>query len=300
MTRLLVTGGAGFVAPYLLERIQVRGWSARVTDVRTPDWPTWLDRRGIEFAAADITDREAVAALVQGVDTVVHLAGIVGPTSALADAFRATRVNVLGSQAVFDAAAARGIPVVNMSTATLYGRRPDLRSLDESDAPDPVSHYDATKYMAEIMAASYRKSFKLKASSFRTSFVYGQGHSTGEYFVDRLLRGEAVHVPTGGDNPCDFTYVVDLAEGVARAVERMPLPEPVYNISGGRLRKRTEYVAAVKQALPEADASIGPGIDPVMHLRGPCSIARAERDFGYAPSFDLAEGIADWIRRERA
>lgn len=298
--RLLVTGGAGFVAPYLIEKCLARGWSVVTTDVREPRWPAWLDRGKVTFTVADITDGAAVKELASGVDAVVHFAAIVGPAPAVADAFRATRVNVIGSQNVFDAAASRGIPVLNMSTATLYGRRPDLATLDEHDVPDPVSHYDATKLMSEIMAGSYRKSFGLIASSIRTSFVYGQGHSTGEYFVDRILRGESVHVPIGAENPCDFTYVADLAEGALRAVERMPLPEPIYNISGGRILTKGEYVAAVKRALPDADASIGPGIDPKMHLRGPCAIERARRDFGYEPAFDLDAGIADWIRRERA
>ena len=298
MTRLLITGGAGFVAPYLVEKSLARHWSVKVTDIRPPRWPRWLDLGRVDFQVADILDLPTVETLVADVDVVVHFAGIVGPASAIADAFRATRVNVLGAQTIFHAAAARGTPVVNMSTATLYGRRTDLKTLDEGDVPDPVSHYDATKYMAEVMAESYRKSFGLKAASMRTSFVYGQGHSTGEYFVDRLLRGEHVHVAKGGDNPCDFTYVVDLAEGLARAVEHLPLPEPVYNISGGRLRTRGEYAAAVKRALPEGDATIGAGIDPTLHLRGACSIERARRDFAYAPTFDLDAGIADWIERE--
>lgn len=298
--RLLVTGGAGFVAPYLIEKALARGWLVKATDVRAPRWPRWLDGGRLAFTVADIADSAVVAELASDVDVIVHFAAIVGPAPAVADAFRATRVNVIGSQTVFDVAAKRGIPVLNMSTATLYGRRPDLSLLDETDVPDPVSHYDATKLMSEIMAASYRKSFGLKASSFRTSFVYGQGHSTGEYYVDRVLRGEAVHLKVGADNPCDFTYVADLAEGVARAVEHMPLPEPVYNLSGGRIRTKGAYVDAVKRALPSADVSIGPGIDPVLHLRGPCSIERARRDFGFVPAFDLDAGIADWIRRERA
>jgi nucleoside-diphosphate-sugar epimerase len=298
MPRLLVTGAAGFVAPYLIEKMLDRGWSITATDFREPRWPAWLDDSAVSLRLADLQDRRSLAPLLDSVDAVVHFAAIVGPAPALADAFRATNVNVLGAQAIFHLAAERDVPVLYMSTATLYGRRPDLEMLDENDPVDPVSHYDATKYMAEVMAASYRKSFGLKASSIRTSFVYGQGHSTGEYFVDRVLRGASVHLGKGGDNPCDFTYVGDLAEGVARAIERMPLPEPVYNISGGKLLTRSDYVAAVKRALPDADISIAAGIDPVLHLRGACRIDRARRDFGYEPGFDLETGIADWICRE--
>ena len=299
MTHLFLTGAAGFVAPYVIERACARGWSIVTTDTRQPKWPAWLSTRGVSFEQADVQDRDAMARLAEGADVIVHSAAVVGPVSANSDRFRATKVNVLGSQTIFDVAIAQRLAVINISTATLYGTRPDLATLGETDPVDPVSHYDATKFMAEIMAGSYRKSFGLNIASLRTSFVYGQGHSTGEYFVDRLLRGEAVRLPNGTDSPCDFTYVVDLAEGIVRAAANAPLPEPVYNLSGGRLHTRGEFLAAVKRALPGCDAQLGAGRNPALHLRGPCSLARAKRDFGFEPTYDLDAGIADWIRRER-
>ena len=131
------------------------------------------------------------------------------------------------------------------------------------------------------------------------SFVYGLGHSTGDYYVHRLLDGERRIEDTGAAHPCDFTYVHDLALGLVQAAEAEGLPEPVYNLSGGRLLTRGDLARAVLAYFPDAVIRQTPGTDPKRHLRGVCLIERAARDFGYAPRFSLEAGIADMVRRGR-
>ena len=173
--------------------------------------------------------------------------------------------------------------------------RPDLKPLHESDPPSPVSHYDATKYAAEVLCRSYRLDFDVDVICIRTGFVYGPGHSTGEYFVESAVKGVPVRVGTGGDGPCDFTYVKDLANGLVSAAEQARLPEPVYNVTSGINRTRSAFAKAVRDAIPDADIEIGQGIHPAMHLRGPCLVDLAKRDFGYVPAYTIEDGIRDWI-----
>ena len=295
---LLLTGGAGFIGLHTAEAAVRRGHRVRLADRRDLHRPPWLPDAGIETVRLDVTDGAAVLKAAEGVDAVIHAAAVVGPAPARADPQAAARINVLGTQSVLEAARAHQLKVVALSTATLYGHRPDLAPLDESAPVDPVGIYDATKYMAEVLCDAYRKTFAVAVASIRTGFVFGMGHSTGEYVVDRVLRGERVHLATGRDNECDFTYVVDLAEALVRAVERMPLADGVYNVTGGRLGTRGELFETVRALLPEAEAAIGPGRDPSLHRRGPCRIERAGAAFGYRPRFTLSSGIEDWIRRE--
>jgi UDP-glucuronate 4-epimerase len=284
--RILITGGGGFVGWQVRRVGQERGHAVVASDVHRSE------QVDVEL---DVLDGKAVADRVAEADVVVHCASVVGPVPARENPIKAVDVNVMGTAHVVEAARRHGKRVVYLSTATLYGTRPDLKPLHESDVPAPVSHYDATKYAAEVVSQSYRKDFDVNVVCVRTGFVYGPGHSTGEYFVESVMRGEPVTQETGADQPCDFTYVKDLARGLVLAAEQQALPEPIYNVTGGVLRTRGEFADAVRGVLPKANISIGPGVNPTMHLRGACVLDLARRDFGYAPEFDLEAGIADWV-----
>lgn len=288
--KVLVTGGCGFVGSHLVRQAKQRGHDVTAAD---------LSGRGqVPDIALDVRDTQQVAACVAGYDVVIHSAAVVGPGPAKRDPILAVDVNISGTANVLEAARVHDARVVYLSTATLYGHRPDLRPLSEAETPSPISHYDATKYAAEVVCRAYRKDFEVDVVCVRTGFVYGPGHSTGAYFVESAMRGEPVQVDVGADGPCDFTYVKDLSSGLVSAAETERLPEPVYNVTGGVSRTRAEFAQAVRDALPEADITIGPGIDPAMHLRGPCVLALAKRDFGYKPRHSIEMGVRDWVQEE--
>ena len=283
--RVLITGGCGFVGSQVAREAAGRGH-----DVTTAD----LDHVSPDVDL-DIRDAAQVDEAVHGPDVVVHCAAIVGPGPARENPGLAVDINIRGTANVLEAARRHGARVVYLSTATLYGMRPDLKPLHESDLPSPVSHYDATKYAAEVLCRSYRLDFDVDVICIRTGFVYGPGHSTGEYFVESAVKGVPVRVGTGGDGPCDFTYVKDLANGLVSAAEQARLPEPVYNVTSGIHRTRSAFAKAVRDTIPDADIEIGHGIHPAMHLRGPCLVDLAKRDFGYVPAYTIEDGIRDWI-----
>mgnify|MGYP006091920895 CR=1 FL=1 len=284
--RILITGGGGFVGRQVRRVGLERGHAVVASDLRKSE------DTDVEL---DVLDENTVADRVAEVDVVVHCASVVGPVPARENPIKAVDVNVMGTAHVVEAARRHGKRVVYLSTATLYGTRPDLKPLRESEVPSPVSHYDATKYAAEVVCRSYRKDFDVNVVCVRTGFVYGPGHSTGEYFVESVMRGESVTQETGADQPCDFTYVKDLARGLVLTAEQQALPEPIYNVTGGVLQTRGEFADAVRGVLPKANISIGAGVNPTMHLRGPCVLDLARRDFGYVPEFEIETGVADWV-----
>jgi len=292
---LLVTGASGMIGQHVAEAARARGCRVRLADHAWPEGGAWAE--GDERVTFDITDRAACAVQVRGVDAVVHCAAVVGPARSRVDPLRTLAVNVDGTAYLLEAAATANARMLSMSTATLYGHRAALELLHEDSPTDPLSVYDGSKLMAEVYCASHRKTFGSQVASFRTGFVYGRGTQIGEYFLPRVLRGEAVREPVGHEHPCDFTYVVDLAEALVAAALAPALPHTVYNITGGVVRTRGEMAAVVRGLVPGAVIEQGAGIDPARHLRGACDIRRAREDFGWRPRFTLESGMADWLAR---
>lgn len=298
MARLLVTGGSGMVAQHVAEAAANAGHEVLLADIGWPSQRLWAKETArLTF---DVRDAEACLKHTVGCTAVVHCAAVVGPVRARTDPQLTLAVNVNGTANLLEAAHANGARLINVSTATLYGNRPDLAPLSENDPTDPLTIYDGSKLMSENWCAAHRRTFGSDSTSIRTGFVYGRGNQIGEYFLPRVLGGEAIHEPAGGDHPCDFTYVVDLAEALLAAALAPALPSPIYNVTGGVLRTRGDFAAVVRALLPEARITQQSGIDPSRHLRGPSVLDRARADFGWSPRFSIETGLADWLRRVRS
>jgi nucleoside-diphosphate-sugar epimerase len=295
---LLVTGAGGMVGQHVAEAAAARGCRIRMADHAWPDQPLWAS--GDEHVTFDVRDLAACLEHTRGVTAVVHCAGIVGPVPSRVDPLQTLAVNVNGTANLLQAAHAAGARLVSVSTATLYGHRPGLEPLPETAPTDPLTVYDGSKLMTEIYCSAHRRTYGSDVASFRTGFVFGRGTRIGEYFLPRVLAGETVVEANGSDHSCDFTYVVDLAEGLVAAALAPSLAHSVYNLTGGVRRTRGDLAQAVRQLVPGARIEQGGGVDPARHLRGACVIERARADFGWQPRFTLETGLADWLARIRS
>lgn len=295
MAKLLVTGGSGMVAQHVAEAALALGHDVVLADVAWPDERMWIE--GADRVTFDIRDAAACAANSNAVNAIIHCAAVVGPVRSRVDPQITLAVNVNGTANLLEAAHANGARLINVSTATLYGNRPDLQPLYETDPTDPLTIYDGTKLMGEAWCSAHRRTYGSDSASFRTGFVYGRGNQIGEYFLPRVLSGEVVTEAAGGDHPCDFTYVVDLAEALVAAALAPGLANNVYNVTGGVLRTRREFAGAVRSIVPGAEITLTGGIDPARHLRGPSVLDRARDDFGWRPRHTIETGIADWRQR---
>lgn len=301
--QILVTGAGGFVGSFIAARFVQAGHTVIGLDRR----PRPLDPRhgagSIPMIEADLLDHERLRAIVAEVapTTIVHAAAVISQSDGAADPRRTFQINVDGTLAVLEAAraqaagSAQSIRLVYLSTATLYGRHPDLQPLDETARPEPVGIYDTSKLMAETMVLTYHKVYGLDSVAVRPGFVYGPETSTGGYYLDRAYRGEVIDEPVGGDLPMDVTYVRDLAEGIYLAATVRPLAHRLFNITGGVLRRRSEVAEIVQRLVPGATLRVGPGIRPEAHLRGPSRLDRAAAELGYRPAYTLEQGLSDWL-----
>ncbi|HEY2778405.1 MAG TPA: sugar nucleotide-binding protein [Gaiellaceae bacterium] len=173
MQRLLVTGGCGYLGQELVARAPARDWNVRATWFQRPP------RGDAEWVRADVRDRAAVDAAVDGVDAVVH--------TAYRQSNGVWEVNPTGSEAVARASAGRRL--VHLSTDIVF--RGDRGAYREEDKPDPVNDYGRSKAEAERRVAAAHPA----ATIVRTSLLYG-GAEPGpqerlarenrRFFVDEL------------------------------------------------------------------------------------------------------------------
>lgn len=291
--RFLLTGSAGFVGSHVAELGASKGYDLVLADGRENPAGGY----GVRRVKLDIRDREAVLEAAEGCDTIIHCAAVVGTASADGDKALAIDVNVRGTAVLLEVARLRKMRLIHLSTASIYGRRPELEPLTERVAVAPMGVYAVSKYMTEILIDEYRAADGVDAVSIRPGFVYGKGASVGNYMLPNALSGRPTREASGADHPCDFTYVVDLARALIDAAAASKLPEPIYNVSGGVIRTRKELAAIVRELVPGAAIELGPGINPAMNLRGPSVIELAARDFGFKPEYSLESGMRDWFRR---
>jgi UDP-glucose 4-epimerase len=294
---ILVTGAAGVIGGVVVRGLLERGEAViAMTRDGAPGSLAGLDDE-VEIAAADLRDRERLTALCApaAVETVVHLAAFL-PARSQADPVTATAVNVLGTAALFEAAAAGGVRrFVYASSKSAYGPMPAGEAVDESRPARPRDVYGATKYAGEVViGAAAARAGAPETTSLRFATIYGPGKAdrhAGAALTSRLiadaLAGRPVRIETGGDQVDDLMYIADAAAGIVAAALRPAPPAPLYNLSTGIGISLREFAAGVAAAIPGAAIEVGPGFeymgpDFVYGVMDP-GLARAELGFEAEP-----------------
>ncbi|RMH43294.1 MAG: NAD-dependent epimerase/dehydratase family protein [Deltaproteobacteria bacterium] len=316
--RVLVTGAAGFIGSHTCERLVARGHDVvgldRFDDFLYPAAPKRANADDLRAALpgdrfrlveGDICDGELVARLVGDVDAVCHLAALAGVRPSLRDPRRYVRVNLEGTLSVFEACRAAGVRrVAFASSSSVYGKRAAGRAFREDDpCLEPASPYGATKRAGELLCSTYRDLYGLGVSALRFFTVYGP-RQRPDMMVHKLLRavvtGEPVPVYGDGTSARDYTFIDDIVAGTIAAVERVqPGAFEIYNLGGHETTTLADLVATVERVtghpVPIDRQPMQPGDVPLTFA----DVTKAARDLDYAPTTDVATGIArywEWFR----
>ena len=214
MSVVLVTGVNGFVGSHVAERLLASGHRVRGL-VRSSSDLAFLRHLDLELRAGDITDRKSVEGAADGVEIVVHVAGLAsdwGPYE------RFHRVNVEGTRTVAEAANEAGVRrLVHISTTAVHGF-PGFRNADESyPMPETGFPYCETKRIAEAWLAGYMRSTPMEITIIRPGNVFGpRDHTFVGQYLDALGDGKIAYIDRGRHRTCP-TYVENLADGIRLA-----------------------------------------------------------------------------------
>ena len=311
MTRVLVTGAAGFIGSHLVEALAIRGDEVVGIDNFDPFYARASkernlreigERPGFRFHELDMLDVDALAPHLTRDTVLVHLAAKAGVRPSIADPVGYARVNVAGTAAVMEAARRAGLSrVVFGSSSSVYGDATPIPFREDATAMTPVSPYAATKRAGELLLEALAPLHGFRAASLRFFTVYGARQRPDlaiHSFARRLVQGQALTLYGDGSQARDYTYFTDIVQGVLAAVDwtaTAPVGVDIFNVGGARAVPLKTLVSTLGRAM-----GIEPRVEwapmPPGDVQRTCAdLEKSRRVLGYDPRVQLEEGIAHFV-----
>ena len=257
MVNILVTGGAGFIGANLVKHLLAEGFDevAVIDDLSSGDRAN-LDGVDARLHVGSVLDTALLDEVLDGADTVVHLAARPSVPRSIEDPVASHHANATGTLEVLEAARRAGGPhVIVASSSSVYGANPTLPK-SEDLRTEPLSPYAVSKLATETYALAYASCFDLPVLPFRFFNVYGPlqpaGHAYAAAiptFVDAALRAVPIPIDGDGEQSRDFTFVGSVTTAIIAAVRgRVTSTDPV-NLAFGSRRTILQTVDAIGELL---------------------------------------------------
>jgi len=295
-SRVLVTGGAGFVGATLVRRLVDSGHAVRVFDNYSAGDASYLDGVDAELVEGDIRDPAALDAALPGMDAVIHLAAAGSVVMSVQDPVMNFDANVVGTFRVLDAARRAGVErIVQASTggALIGDATPPV---DERSLPKPISPYGASKLAGEGYAYAFSKAYGLRTVALRFANVYGpwSAHKQGAMtlFFRAIHAGEPLVIYGDGTSSRDYTHVDDIALALQLALEGDVPGGTVLHIASGVETTVAELARLCREAAGVPDHPVEYRARRAGEVnRNFATYDLAEQMLGYKPSIDRETGI---------
>jgi UDP-glucuronate 4-epimerase len=332
MSKVLVTGCAGFIGFHVAQRLLERGDQVVGLDNLNDYYDVSLKearlaqltgRAGFSFSKLDLKSREGMEETFKtnSFDKVIHLAAQAGVRYSLKNPHAYVESNLVGFLNVLEGCRHTRVEhLVFASSSSVYGMNTRMPFSVHQKVDHPVSLYAATKKANELMAHAYAHLYRLPCTGLRFFTVYGPwGRPDMAFFIfsKSILAGKPIDVFNYGRMRRDFTYIDDIVEGVVRVMEKIPRPDPawrggdpgggrssapyrLYNIGNNNPVELMEMVRLLETKLGKKAKMnllpLQPGDIPATYA----DIEDLALDVGFKPKTTIEEGISrfvDWYRK---
>lgn len=315
--KILVTGGAGFIGSNLTEYLLEQGHQVRVLDnfatghienllplfQRFPD--------SFELQVGDIREMSDCQKSVMGMEYVLHEAALGSVPRSVKDPITTNEVNIGGFLNMLVAARDGGIKrFVFAASSSTYGDSASLPKVEDVIGR-PLSPYAITKYVDELYADVFARTYGIEYIGLRYFNVFGRRQDpNGAYaaviplFVKKLMSHEAPNINGDGEYSRDFTYIDNVIQMnmLALTTENKEALNQIYNTAFGERTTLNQLVAYLKEFLGELDEAIkeiepthGPNrVGDIPHSLA--SVDKARRLLGYDPQFSMRDGLREAVK----
>ena len=313
--KILVTGGAGFIGSNLCESLLADGHEVRCLDnFATGHFHNIQDLMSnsrFELQVGDIRDLATCHKAVEGMEYVLHEAALGSVPRSINDPITTNQVNIDGFLNMLVASRDAGIKrFIYAASSSTYGDSENLPKVEDVIGK-PLSPYAITKYVNELYADVFHKTYGLNTIGLRYFNVFGRRQDPkGAYaavipkFVIQLMHHESPVINGDGTYSRDFTYIdnVILMNKLALTTENEAAINQVYNTAFGDRTNLNQLTQLLKEYLGEFD----PEIKNVQVKHGPvragdiphslASVDKAKKLLGYNPQYDIKAGLKEAVK----
>jgi UDP-glucose 4-epimerase len=308
MTKVLVTGGAGYIGAHVAAELLNEGYSVRIYDDFSNGLHKRVDGKFRDIVEGDILDREKLLQAMQGVDAVIHLAAKKAVEESVKNPLKYYENNIGGTLNLLAAMSAKGVKTIVFSSSAAVYSPNDKDAVEETDPTVPLSPYGATKLLSEELISSVGGAEEISHVSLRYFNVVGSaipefGDNSKDNLVPKvflaLKNGKRPEI-YGSDYPTpdgtcirDYIHVQDLAKAHVAALKKAEsgFTSAIYNVGSGKGYSVREMMNQISQTLGK---DINPQESPARAGDSPkliASIKKIEAELGWRPTATLKEMI---------
>ncbi|MDM1073329.1 SDR family oxidoreductase [Empedobacter brevis] len=315
MKHILITGGAGFIGSNLTEYFLSKNYQVTCLDNfatgHRHNIEPFFENSNYTLIEGDIRDLETCHKAVTGVDYVLHQAALGSVPRSINDPITSNEVNVSGFLNMLVAARDAGVKrFVYAASSSTYGDSENLPKVEDIIGK-PLSPYAITKYVNELYADIFSKTYGLSCIGLRYFNVFGRRQDpNGAYaaviplFVKQFMNHESPKINGTGDFSRDFTYIDNVIQMNERAMltENAEATNTVYNTAVGDRTTLNDLIKYLRAYLSEFDTEIA----NVEAIHGPnrvgdiphslASIEKAKRLLGYEPTHTIDKGLKEAVK----
>lgn len=292
MSKIIITGGAGFLGHHLFRALSKAGHELKIIDLKeNPEFPTII---------ADIRDVAAMDEHIRDADAVFHLAALIEAGESVKFPQQFIDTNISATTSVLEAMRVNGIKnFLFSSSAAIYGD-PVRTPIQEDDRTLPINPYGMTKLAMEGLVSSYVKSYGFSGIGLRYFNLYGpEEHHIPEThaiprFIEQIKTSQPVTVYGDGGHIRDFIYIDDVVSAHLKALDVLALQPDVYhycNLSTGRghsVKEILEMLSHIMQRETKIDWQAERPGDPRVLVADP---VKGQQLLGWSAQVNIDEGL---------
>jgi UDP-glucuronate 4-epimerase len=306
--RVLITGAAGFIGFHLARHLKARGdfclgldnFNSYYDPELKRNRALELQRLGIDVIEADIRDQEVMKALIEnhGITHIAHLAAQAGVRHSLSHPSDYVASNLDGFVSVLETC--RHFPSVKLvyaSSSSVYGLNKKIPFSVEDRTDEPTNFYGATKKANEVIAHAYHHLYGTSVTALRYFTAYGPwGRPDMAYyrFTCHIAEGKPIQVFNQGKMKRDFTYIDDIVQGTAAAID-LGAPYEIFNLGNNRPIDLLYLIEILEENLGKKAIKEMLPMQPGEVTETFADIEKSQKILNFKPTVSLEEGLLRFI-----